>query len=115
MHWELYHVAEDYSEAVDLAAQHPERFARVIASNTGLPLGEGESDFMKMWVGMMREATVFPWQMLEGGMQRKLTEGEVADTREVVAKRWVSVSEALSLMTHTSERALLPRGAGFTA
>ena len=44
-----------------------------------------------------------------------VTEGEVADTREVVAKRWVSVGEALSLMTHTSERALLPRGAGFTA
>jgi haloalkane dehalogenase len=64
-----------------LAAQHPERFARVIASNTGLPLGEGESDFMKMWVGMMRAATAFPWQMLEGGMQRKLTEGEVAAYR----------------------------------
>ena len=64
-----------------LAAQHPERFARVIAANTGLPLGEGESDFMKMWVGMMRQATAFPWQMLEGGMQRKLTEGELAAYR----------------------------------
>jgi haloalkane dehalogenase len=64
-----------------LAAQHPERFARVIAANTGLPLGEGESDFMRMWVDMMRAATVFPWQMLEGGMQRKLTEGELAAYR----------------------------------
>jgi haloalkane dehalogenase len=64
-----------------LAAQHPERFARVIAANTGLPLGEGESEFMKMWVGMMHAATAFPWQMLEAGMQRKLTEGELAAYR----------------------------------
>ena len=64
-----------------LVAQHPERFARVIAANTGLPLGEGESEFMKMWVGMMREATAFPWQMFEAGMQRKLTEGELAAYR----------------------------------
>ncbi|MBU6257432.1 MAG: arylsulfatase [Burkholderiales bacterium] len=27
--WELYHVAQDYSEAVDLAAQEPERLARM--------------------------------------------------------------------------------------
>ena len=60
-----------------LVAQQPERFARVIASNTGLPLGEGESEFMKMWVGMMREATEFPWHMLEAGMQRKLTASEL--------------------------------------
>ncbi|MCW5761019.1 MAG: alpha/beta fold hydrolase [Phenylobacterium sp.] len=44
-----------------LVAQQPERFARVVAANTGLPLGEGESEFMKMWVGLMREATAFPW------------------------------------------------------
>jgi haloalkane dehalogenase len=64
-----------------LVAQHPRRFARVIASNTGLPLGEGESEFMKMWVGMMREATAFPWPMFEAGMQRKLSEGELAAYR----------------------------------
>ena len=64
-----------------LVAQHPERFARVIASNTGLPLGEGESEFMKMWVGMMRAATEFPWHMLEAGMQRTLTEAELAAYR----------------------------------
>ncbi len=29
--WELYHVAEDVSESVDLAAQHPERLAEMIA------------------------------------------------------------------------------------
>ncbi|MFZ4071314.1 MAG: haloalkane dehalogenase [Caulobacterales bacterium] len=64
-----------------LVSLHPERFARVIAANTGLPLGEGESDFMKMWVGMMRDATAFPWHMLEAGMTTKLADAERAAYR----------------------------------
>jgi haloalkane dehalogenase len=64
-----------------LVSLHPERFDRVIAANTGLPLGEGESDFMKMWVGMMREATEFPWHMLTAGMTRKLTDAELTAYR----------------------------------
>ena len=59
-----------------LVSLHPERFARVVAANTGLPLGEGENEFMKMWVGMMKEATEFPWHMLHAGMTTKLTEAE---------------------------------------
>jgi len=62
-----------------LVASHPERFARVIASNTGMPLGEGEGEFMKMWVGMMREAKSFPLQqMLPTGMLHEITPGEFA-------------------------------------
>lgn len=61
-----------------LASQFPERFARVIASNTGLPLGEGESEFMKMWVGMMQAASDFPWPMLEAGMTVKPSPEELA-------------------------------------
>jgi haloalkane dehalogenase len=64
-----------------LVSLHPERFARVIAANTGLPLGEGESEFMKMWVGMMRDATAFPWHMLEAGMTTKLADTERAAYR----------------------------------
>jgi haloalkane dehalogenase len=64
-----------------LVSKYPERFARVVASNTGMPVGEGESDFMKMWVGMMSVATEFPWPMLESGMVTKLTEAEVAAYR----------------------------------
>ena len=63
------------------SALFPERFARVITSNTGLPLGQGEGEFMKMWVGMMREATEFPWPMLEAGMERKITPEELAAYR----------------------------------
>jgi haloalkane dehalogenase len=64
-----------------LVSQYPDRFDRVIAANTGLPIGEGESQFMKMWVGMMREATEFPWAMFEPGMQRQLTDAERAAYR----------------------------------
>jgi len=64
-----------------LVSLHPERFARVVAANTGLPLGEGENEFMKMWVGMMKEATEFPWHMLHAGMTTKLTEAEDAAYR----------------------------------
>lgn len=61
-----------------LVAENPERFDRVVAANTGLPIGEGESEFMKMWVGMMEAATAFPWPLLDQGMERKLTEAEQA-------------------------------------
>ena len=64
-----------------LVATFPERFAGVIASNTGLPLGEGESEFMKMWVGMMRDATRFPWDMFAQGMSANLTKEEIAAYR----------------------------------
>lgn len=64
-----------------LVSAYPERFDRVIASNTGMPEGQGESEFMKMWVGMMKSATTFPFPMLPQGMVHKLTEGEFAAYR----------------------------------
>lgn len=64
-----------------LVATFPERFARVVASNTGLPLGEGESEFMKMWVGMMRDAAAFPWDMFAQSMSANLSEHEIAAYR----------------------------------
>lgn len=64
-----------------LVAGQPERFERVIAANTGIPLGEGETDFMKMWVGMMRDATEFPWTMMPQGMTRELPADELAAYR----------------------------------
>lgn len=64
-----------------LVANHPERFDRVIAANTGIPLGEGETDFMKMWVSMMQDATEFPWMMFAQGMTRQVPEEELAAYR----------------------------------
>lgn len=64
-----------------LVSRFPERFDRVIAANTGIPLGEGESEFMKMWVGMMRDATEFPWSMVGTGTVGGISEAELAAYR----------------------------------
>jgi haloalkane dehalogenase len=72
---------QDWGGTIGLAmvARYPERFARVVAANTGLPTGDGESDFMKMWVGMMRDATTFPLAMLlPQGMTYKIPPEELA-------------------------------------
>jgi haloalkane dehalogenase len=72
---------QDWGGTIGLAmvARYPDRFARVVASNTGLPTGDGESDFMKMWVGMMRDATTFPLAMLlPQGMTHKIPPEELA-------------------------------------
>jgi haloalkane dehalogenase len=71
---------QDWGGTIGLAmvAEQPERFDRVVASNTGVPDGQGESEFMKRWVGMMRNATTFPLrQMLPPGMVYKPTPGEL--------------------------------------
>lgn len=74
---------QDWGGTIGLrvVADHPERFARVVAANTGIPLGEGETEFMKMWVGLMREATTFPWDLFPQGMGRELRPTELASYR----------------------------------
>jgi haloalkane dehalogenase len=47
-----------------LLAKHPERFTRAIAANTGLPIGQGASEFFDMWLSMMKDATEFPWDQV---------------------------------------------------
>jgi len=75
--------AQDWGGTIGLSlvARYPERFSHVIASNTGVPIGEGESDFMRMWVAMMRQANAFPWAMLEQGVARGLAAEEIAAYR----------------------------------
>lgn len=65
---------QDWGGTIGLAmvAEQPERFDRVVASNTGVPEGQGESEFMKMWVNLMRNATTLPVrQFLPQGMHVK--------------------------------------------
>ena len=45
-----------------LVAKYPERFARVFATNTGLPTGHGGSKFLKWWLILMKFAIAFPWK-----------------------------------------------------
>lgn len=48
-----------------LVAKYPERFARVFATNTGLPTGQGGSKFLKWWLRLMKFAIAFPWNAFE--------------------------------------------------
>ena len=45
-----------------LVAKYPERFARVFATNTGLPTGQGGSKFLKWWLRLMKFTIAFPWK-----------------------------------------------------
>lgn len=58
--------AQDWGGTIGLAmaAFMPERFDRVVASNTGVPAGEGGNDALRQWLAMMEQATEFPWAMI---------------------------------------------------
>jgi haloalkane dehalogenase len=43
-----------------LVADHPQRFARVIMSNTGLPAGEGASEAIEQWLDFSQNTPVLP-------------------------------------------------------
>jgi len=67
---------------LNVAMNQPDRYARIVVANSGLPLGQGESEFMKMWVTMMASAESFPFeQMLPTGMTHELTPEEFAAYR----------------------------------
>jgi haloalkane dehalogenase len=56
---------------------HPERFARVVASNTGLPVGEGVNRFMQQWLDYSQNVDELPIsKLIDGGTSRTLTEAE---------------------------------------
>jgi haloalkane dehalogenase len=57
----------------------PDRFARVIASNTGVPTGEGVNKFMEWWLDFSQKADSLPIANLIGGScTRQLSEPELA-------------------------------------
>jgi haloalkane dehalogenase len=63
-----------------LVADNPDRFARVVIGNTGLPTGDGApSDAFMAWQKFSQESPVFPiGQILQGATNTVLTDGEVA-------------------------------------
>ncbi|MDP2261454.1 MAG: haloalkane dehalogenase [Caulobacter sp.] len=62
-----------------LVAAFPERFARVVVGNTGLPTGSGMSDGFKTWLDMSQSIPVFPAGMIVNmGTQRELSPEEIA-------------------------------------
>lgn len=64
---------------LNLLRLHPERFARVVASNTGLPVGEGVNRFMQQWLDFSQSVDELPIaSLIDGGTTRTLGEGEKA-------------------------------------
>ncbi len=62
-----------------LVAAFPERFARVIAGNTALPVGTGWSEGFESWRAFSQRVEVFPTGfILNGGSVRELSAAEQA-------------------------------------
>jgi haloalkane dehalogenase len=63
-----------------LVAAHPERFDRVVVSNTGLPTGTGrQTEAFVAWQQFSQNSPVFPiGAIVNGGVVRELTDLEIA-------------------------------------
>lgn len=75
-------VCQDWGGVIGLrlVAEHPERFASVVAANTGMPTGQTPvSEDLRKWPEMARQMKVFPvGQMVSMGCTGGLTEAEIA-------------------------------------
>ncbi len=62
-----------------LAAESPQRFARILLGNGGLPTGDGMSRAFRIWRAF---ATYSPWfpigRIVQGGTKRQLSAAEIA-------------------------------------
>jgi haloalkane dehalogenase len=64
---------------LNLLPVHGERFDRVLASNTGLPVGQGSNQFLDDWLAFSQSVDELPiGALLQGGTTRELTPAEVA-------------------------------------
>jgi haloalkane dehalogenase len=62
-----------------LVAAEPERFARVVAANTGLPIGEGSSAGFEQWLQFSQHTLTLPiGNILNMGTARDLGAAEIA-------------------------------------
>lgn len=75
-------VCQDWGGLIGLriAAEHPDRFARCIAANTGLPTGDGPvGDAFMAWRKFSQETATFPvGQIIQGGCATTLSAEVVA-------------------------------------
>ena len=74
-------VCQDWGSLIGLrlVAESPERFARVLLSNGGLPAGTGASKAFRRWRAFSRYSPVFPiGRIVQAGTARRLSSGEVA-------------------------------------
>jgi haloalkane dehalogenase len=62
-----------------LVAAFPDRFARLVIANTGLPVGTGWSEGFKAWLEFSQRVPEFPVGVIvNGGTTRDLTPAEIA-------------------------------------
>ncbi len=62
-----------------LVAASPERFARLLIANTGLPVGTGASAGFKAWLAYSQNTPQFMvGKIVDGGVTRSLTAAEIA-------------------------------------
>jgi len=62
-----------------LVAAFPERFARLVIANTGLPVGTGSSDGFNAWLAFSQNVPNFPVGVIvNGGTTRDLSAAEIA-------------------------------------
>ncbi|CAB4859997.1 unannotated protein [freshwater metagenome] len=62
---------------LNVLREHPNRFARVIASNTGVPVGEGVNKFMSNWLAFSQASTELPvGTLIAGGVTRPMSPAE---------------------------------------
>jgi haloalkane dehalogenase len=72
---------QDWGGSLGLALlpAHGDRFARVVASNTGLPEGQGANEFIEKWLAFSQSVDVLPvGALVQGGTTRALSAAEVA-------------------------------------
>lgn len=73
--------AQDWGGLIGLrlVAAMPERFARLVVGNTGLPVGTGGSDGFAAWLKFSQETPEFKvGNIVAGGCRRQLLPGEIA-------------------------------------
>lgn len=73
--------AQDWGGLIGLrlVAAFPERFARVVVANTGLPIGEGFSEGFERWLAFSQSMADLPvGKIVSGGTVRKLSADEMA-------------------------------------
>ncbi|MDH7970970.1 haloalkane dehalogenase [Sphingomonas sp. AR_OL41] len=62
-----------------LVTAFPERFARLVIANTGLPVGTGFSEGFNAWLNFSQNVPQFPaGAIVNGGTSRELTPAEIA-------------------------------------